>query len=82
MARTKASIRIGHPPLDVAHQQRLSTFQALIFLREARKYLKVANHPNTLARVNAAISSAKGAMRISDYRVGRAARGERTNTEG
>ena len=74
MARTKASQRIGHPPLDTAFAQHVHTRTALIHLRAARAYLKAANHPNTLARVRKAIASCEGAVRISEYRVGRAER--------
>lgn len=60
-----------------AEQAELSAFKALLLLREARKELRNACAPKTLARVDLAISSAKGAVRNAGYRVTRAYYAER-----
>lgn len=45
---------------------------ALGLLKHARKLIKAADNRRTLARIDAAISSARGAVRIQDYRETRA----------
>jgi hypothetical protein len=51
--------------------------RALALLQEARDELKKAQAPLTLARVQSAISSAKGAVRNAGYRVHRSFTAER-----
>lgn len=60
-----------------AEQAELSAKIALAHLQKAREELKNACAPKTLARVQLAISSAKGAIRNAGYRVTRAYYAER-----
>lgn len=62
-----------------AEQAEQCVVEALDHLRKARDLLSNAKAPKTLARVNAAISSAKGAVRNAGYRVTRAFYTERRN---
>lgn len=52
-----------------AEQAEQSAVKALALLRQAREELRNACAPKTLARVDLAISSAKGAVRNAGYRV-------------
>lgn len=50
------------------------TDAAIAYLRAARMHLHEAQHPRTLARLQATLSSALGARRVDDYRAARKAR--------
>lgn len=66
-ARSKIELTYGQ-----AAQAERAARLALIHLTRARDELKYAGAPKTLARVQLAISSAKGAVRNAGYRVTRA----------
>jgi hypothetical protein len=55
-----------------ALEQQDAADRALWHLQQARDLLTIAKAPKTLARTRLAISSARGAVRNTDYRVARA----------
>jgi hypothetical protein len=52
----------------------------LALLRDARELFKAADNKRTAARISAAISSARGAVRIQGYRETRKSEGNSTNS--